>query len=1198
MNNFNKTFYLKYPILIILVSIIFLVTCENHLINNVLQPKTITFESNGGTNIENQILLKGERITRPSDPLDPHNQYNRFAGWYQDNFTFRNTWDFDAVPLDNMTLYAKWELMGITLNPQVLDFGSIFMGYAPVDPHTVTITNLAPHPTGELEIAISGVNADVFIVSPASAINSISPGSTETFTVSPIDGLAVGTYTAAITITGINDISASLNITLTVNRTITNITIVNQPANLSYIYGQPVNLSGLSINIEYLDGGTENNVPHINFAERGITTIPAHNQIASVLAFNNQPIEIIADIIVRYTDVLTISQRPVTIIGVNALNKIYDGTVTATLGGVPAIHELVPGDDVLVANGIAAFADKNAGTHTVTFSGFSLSGADAGNYILTAQPASVQNTITRRQLVIGNPTVTTSKVFDGMPDAVAAIGVLQNLVTGDDVTAAITSVLFNSPNVANANLITVIYDISGTDAGNYYAPVNFTIIGNITRATPDVTEWPTGMTATFGNVLHQVTIPNNGISDPVGVFSWTTPNDLVGNADTQTHNMTFTVDNNYITRTQNVDVDVRPAPIPSAAINVVAPIAGNTPDDRATINTGGNFTVGSVTWTPTPNSAFRIDVTHYTASVTLTANTNFTFTGGLTSAATINGFSAIETNNTGLNVTLSYEFETGEIFVTGIIVETQPLRNYIHGDLLDLSELVITLIYNDNSRVDVEFNDFSTFTDRQNGTITTNITNGTQLSRSNPFHNNAAITVTYEDETRPPLWVNTLPLIINTRGLTITGVTATNRPYNANTTVGLNGGTLLNFAAGETGTVGFSLGTGTMLNAFVGNGKAVNTFITLSGAGIFNYHLIQPTNVTVNITPAALTIISASTTKQFDGTNTIVGGITVTLGGILGSDDVLPDVVTAVYTGVNAGTNRVNITNVTLMGTRANEYTVTPQSNLLVEGGGITIAAGAEIAAPILNRDLTGHNSITVYPVSAPATGQSVQYAISTEMNPETLNWGNYTTFTLFNNMPFNNTTYYVFARSAENSNYFTGLRSQPSEAITFHRVTFNSNGGNISPPERLVLSGNSVSDPGIPTRSGFYLDGWYTDNDMLWDFNNDVTSNMTLTARWLTNPNITIRFQDGGLVASGDAIIYLTGGFRRPTSANLTLENPQEYSSIRWYYNDNGFYHMHTLHLDSLNPLFNTAGTRIISLTVLRNTVQLEINITFIVRE
>ena len=81
----------------------------------------------------------------------------------------------------------------------------------------------------------------------------------------------------------------------------------------------------------------------------------------------------------------------------------------------------------------------------------------------------------------------------------------------------------------------------------------------LVKQDPQVT-WPTGLTATYGDALSSVTLPGNGTSTPAGVFTWTTPTALVGNAGTQSHSMTFTPnDSNYNTMTQLVDITVNKA---------------------------------------------------------------------------------------------------------------------------------------------------------------------------------------------------------------------------------------------------------------------------------------------------------------------------------------------------------------------------------------------------------------------------------------------------------------------------------------------------------------------------------------------------------------------------------------------------------------------------------------------------------------
>jgi len=83
--------------------------------------------------------------------------------------------------------------------------------------------------------------------------------------------------------------------------------------------------------------------------------------------------------------------KPVTITGLSAANKLFDGTTTATITGTATINGVVSGDVVTVVAGTADFADIKLGKgKTVTFSGWSLSGKNAENYTLSAQPESVK----------------------------------------------------------------------------------------------------------------------------------------------------------------------------------------------------------------------------------------------------------------------------------------------------------------------------------------------------------------------------------------------------------------------------------------------------------------------------------------------------------------------------------------------------------------------------------------------------------------------------------------------------------------------------------------------------------------------------------------------------------------------------------------------------------------------------------------
>jgi O-glycosyl hydrolase len=88
---------------------------------------------------------------------------------------------------------------------------------------------------------------------------------------------------------------------------------------------------------------------------------------------------------------LTASIAPagLTVTGVTAANKVYDGTTNATLNGTATLSGLVDNDVVILvtSNVTASFADANVGTNKpVTVTGYAVTGTDAGNYTL-AQPA-------------------------------------------------------------------------------------------------------------------------------------------------------------------------------------------------------------------------------------------------------------------------------------------------------------------------------------------------------------------------------------------------------------------------------------------------------------------------------------------------------------------------------------------------------------------------------------------------------------------------------------------------------------------------------------------------------------------------------------------------------------------------------------------------------------------------------------------
>jgi uncharacterized repeat protein (TIGR02543 family) len=110
---------------------------------------TVTFNANGGSNVQAQTVASGEKAAEPQNVT--RNDYY-LAGWYKDNTTFQNQWNFavDTVTQD-ITLYAKWNQ--ITANTKTVTFNSaggsavasqyIDIGGKVTEPQGVTRTNYA-----------------------------------------------------------------------------------------------------------------------------------------------------------------------------------------------------------------------------------------------------------------------------------------------------------------------------------------------------------------------------------------------------------------------------------------------------------------------------------------------------------------------------------------------------------------------------------------------------------------------------------------------------------------------------------------------------------------------------------------------------------------------------------------------------------------------------------------------------------------------------------------------------------------------------------------------------------------------------------------------------------------------------------------------------------------------------------------------
>ena len=99
-----KRFFLNYLVIAALALSAAFTSCDKK--DKGPKTFTVTFDSNGGSAVAEQIITEGENVTEPTPPTKTG---YTFAGWYTDNGTFEYKWNFANAVTTNITLYAKWD---------------------------------------------------------------------------------------------------------------------------------------------------------------------------------------------------------------------------------------------------------------------------------------------------------------------------------------------------------------------------------------------------------------------------------------------------------------------------------------------------------------------------------------------------------------------------------------------------------------------------------------------------------------------------------------------------------------------------------------------------------------------------------------------------------------------------------------------------------------------------------------------------------------------------------------------------------------------------------------------------------------------------------------------------------------------------------------------------------------------------------
>lgn len=221
-------------------------------------------------------------------------------------------------------------------------------------------------------------------------------------------------------------------------------------------------------------------------------------------------------------------------------------------------------------------------------------------------------------------------------------------------------------------------------------------------------------------------------------------------------------------------------------------------------------------------------------------------------------------------------------------------------------------------------------------------------------------------------------LTVNPASVTVTGVSAANKVYDATTAATLTGTATVTALGSDTVTVG-GTSSATFADKNVGTGKAVTvTGYILGGTDAGNYLIVQPTGLTANITPASLTVSGVSAAnKVYDATTTAIlnGTATVTA---LGSDTAtVGGTASATFADAGVGTNKpVTATGYILAGADAGNYIIVQPSGLTASITAVPVQQSS-VSPPVRDALLPSTDAVEASSTLVIRHGSSPQGAIA-----------------------------------------------------------------------------------------------------------------------------------------------------------------------------------------------------------------------------
>ena len=231
-----------------------------------------------------------------------------------------------------------------------------------------------------------------------------------------------------------------------------------------------------------------------------------------------------------YTDTapVTVNPKAVTVSGITAKDKVYDGNTDAVLDYSKVTLNGVLENDTLTVTATGTFEKADTGEQKVTISGLELSGASAANYVPSTENNQTETTatITAREVTV---TITPNGGTYGSVTAAAAV--LSGVVDGETVpvTLTYTGNGYNSTSVptdvdsytVTASIADSNYILTGETTANFVITPKTVIVSGIT-AKDKAYDGTTNATLDFSNAKFDGILENDKLTVTAkGVFEKT-----------------------------------------------------------------------------------------------------------------------------------------------------------------------------------------------------------------------------------------------------------------------------------------------------------------------------------------------------------------------------------------------------------------------------------------------------------------------------------------------------------------------------------------------------------------------------------------------------------------------------------------------------------------------------------------------------